>query len=88
MSPRFSCVSPGVWKLSMNLLASDVAHLVHVEWLYLIKPMVGDICWRLMLLLVMGVGFEKICSVSGSKMSPGLFQDFMDGYIKYCNSSY
>ena len=36
-----------------------------------------------MLLWVMGVGFEDICVVLGNKMSPGLFQDFIDGYIKY-----
>ena len=27
------------------------------------------------------VEFENPCTVSEGKMSPGLFQDFMDGYI-------
>ena len=33
-----------------------------------------------MLLWVMGVVFENICTVSGK--SPVLFQDFMDRYVK------
>ena len=36
-----------------------------------------------MLLWVMGVGLENTCLVSGKWiMFPGLFQDFVDGYIK------
>ena len=36
-----------------------------------------------MLLLVMGVGFERpFVQFQGSEISPGLFQVFMDGYIK------
>ena len=31
----------------------------------------------------MGVGFVNTCTVSENEMSPGLFQDFMDGYIKF-----
>ena len=31
----------------------------------------------------MGVRFENTCTVSGSEMTPGLFQDFMDGYRKF-----
>ena len=30
--------------------------------------------------------FENPCTVSWSEMSPGLFQDFMDGYIKFYDS--
>ena len=38
-----------------------------------------------MLLWVMGVGLDNTCTTleeKESEMSPGLFQDFMDGYIK------
>ena len=35
-----------------------------------------------MLLWMIGVGFENTSQFQGSKMSSGLFQDFMDGYIK------
>ena len=36
-----------------------------------------------MLLWMMAVVYENSCAVSGSEMSPGLFQDFVDGYIKF-----
>ena len=65
MSPRFSNVTPGVRELLISLFVSEVTYLAHVECLYLIKPMVVGFCWRLMLLLVMSVGFENICTVSG-----------------------
>ena len=39
---------------------------------------------RLVILLLMGVGFAQF---QGSKRSSGLFQDFMDGYIKYYDFS-
>ena len=35
-----------------------------------------------MLLWVMGVGFENTYVVLGNEMSPGLFQDFIETYIK------
>ena len=62
-SKIFLCY-PGVWELPISLFASEMVYLVLVECLYLIKPMVVDFRWRLMLLLVMGVGFENICTVS------------------------
>ena len=46
MSQRFSCVTPGFWELPIILLASEVAHLVRVDCLYSIKPMVFGFCWR------------------------------------------
>ena len=46
MSRRFSCVTPGVWELPISLFASEVAYLVRVDCLYLIKPMVVGFCWR------------------------------------------
>ena len=36
--------------------------------------------WGLMLLWMMGVGFE-FAQFQGSEMFSGLFQNFMDGYI-------
>ena len=47
MSRRFSCVNPGVGKLHISLFASEVAYLVRMDCLYLIKPMVVGFCWRL-----------------------------------------
>ena len=44
MSRRFSCVTPGVRELPISLFASEVAFLVCVEYLYLIKPMVVGFC--------------------------------------------
>ena len=38
--------------------------------------------WRLMLLWVMGVGFEKNFIVLENEMSPGLLEDFIEGYMK------
>ena len=63
MSPRFPTVTPGVQQFPISLFAKEMAHLVHVGYLYLTKRMVVGICWRLMLLLVMGVGFENISTV-------------------------
>ena len=65
MSPRCSCVTPGVRELPISLFVNEVKHLPHVKCFYLIKPMVVVFCCRLMLLLVMGVEFENICTVSG-----------------------
>ena len=36
-----------------------------------------------MLLWVMGVEFEILTQFWGSEMSAGLFQDFLDGHIKF-----
>ena len=33
-------------------------------------------------------GFRTFSQFKGSEMSPGLIQDFMDGYIKYYNVKY
>ena len=38
--------------------------------------------WRLILLWVMGVGFEKNFIVLKNEMSPGLLEDFIEGYMK------
>ena len=46
MSWTFSCVAPEVQKLPISLFKSVVAYLVHVYWLYLIKPMMVGFCWR------------------------------------------
>ena len=46
MSRRFSCVNLGIRELPISLLASEVACLVQVDCLYLIKPMVVGFCWR------------------------------------------
>ena len=46
MSQRFSCVAPGVPELPISLFASEVAYLVRVDCLYLIKPMVFGFCCR------------------------------------------
>ena len=40
MSQRFSYITPGVRELLVSLLESEVAYLVCVDCLYLIKPMV------------------------------------------------
>ena len=46
MSQRFSCITPGVRELPISLFASEVAYLVLVDCLYLIKPMVVGFFWR------------------------------------------
>ena len=46
MTRRFSCVNIGIRELPISLLASEVAYLVQVDCLYLIKPMVVGFCWR------------------------------------------
>ena len=46
MSWRFSCVAPGVRELPISLFASEMAYLVRVDCLYLIKAMVVGFCWR------------------------------------------
>ena len=44
---------------------------------------IGGLCYGLFMI----VGFENsLPQFQGSEMSPGLFQDFMDGYIKPCDS--
>ena len=46
MSQRLSCVIPGVRELPISFFASEVAYLVRVDCLYLIKPMVVGFCSR------------------------------------------
>ena len=46
MGRRYSCVTPGVRELSISLFTSEVAYLVRVDCLYLIKLMVLGFCWR------------------------------------------
>ena len=50
----------------------------------MIKPMMVGFCsvMGLMLLWVMGVEFGKLAQFQDSEMSPGLFQNFMDGYVE------
>ena len=44
----------------------------------MIKQMLVGFCWNLMLLWI----FRALAQFKGSEGSPGLFQDFEDGYIK------
>ena len=46
MSRRFSSVTPGVWELPISLSTSEMANVVRVDYLYLIKRMVVSFCWR------------------------------------------
>ena len=46
MSQRFSCATLGVRELPISLFASEVAYLVRVDCLYLIKLMVVGFWWR------------------------------------------
>ena len=46
MSRRFSCVTLGICELPISLIAKEVAYLVRVDCLYLIKPVVVGFCWR------------------------------------------
>ena len=46
MSRRFSCVTLGIRELPISLFPSEVAYLVSVDCLYLIKPMVVGFCGR------------------------------------------
>ena len=77
-----NCVAPGVWKLPHSL---EVAQFSACGVLVDLQANDGQFlpCWKLILLWVMGVGFENTCSVSGKWNVSGLFQDFMDGYIKF-----
>ena len=43
MSPRFSCVTTGVWELPLILFASEMRNLVRVECRLMIKSMVVDL---------------------------------------------
>ena len=54
MSARFSSVTPGVWKLPMSIIASEVTN---GGWFFFL--------WRLKLLKMIGVRFENSCTVSG-----------------------
>ena len=57
-------------------------NLVCVECLQMIKQTMVGFCWGLMLLWTLGVHFGSTSTVKGSERSPGLFQDFEDGYTK------
>ena len=46
MNRRFFCVTLGIRELPISLFPSEVAYLVRVDCLYLIKPMVVGFCWR------------------------------------------
>ena len=48
----------------------------------MIKQMVVGFCWGLMLPWTLDVDFENTCQFKGSERSPGLSQNFEDGYIK------
>ena len=56
-------------------------NLVCVECLQMTKQKVVGFCWGLVLFWTSGVNFESTCTVKESERSPGLFQDFEDGYI-------
>ena len=79
VSPRFPLVTPGVWELPFR--SSD---LVCMECLKMIKPMVVSFCsvggWCYSGWLVWNL--RALAKFQGSEMYPGLFQDFMNGYIK------
>ena len=44
-SPRFPCVTPGVWELPLSLFPSEVAKFSACGFLQLIKPTVVDFCF-------------------------------------------
>ena len=46
MSRRFSCATQGIREVPISLLGGEVAYLVRVDCLYLIKPMVVGFCCR------------------------------------------
>ena len=46
MSRRFSRVNLEIRELPISLFASEVAYLVRVDCLYLVKPMVVGFFWR------------------------------------------
>ena len=46
MSRRFSCATQGIREVPISLLGGEVAYLVRVDCLYLIKPMVVGFCSR------------------------------------------
>ena len=49
----------------------------------MIKKIVVGFRWNLMLFWKPGVNFESTCTVKGNERSPGLFQDFEYGYVKF-----
>ena len=75
-SPRFFCVIPGVWELCSqsfrNLVLASVRRWCSIGgWCYS-----GWWVWDL----------RTLVQFQGSQMLPGLFKDFMDGYIKFWGS--
>ena len=48
----------------------------------MIKQMVVDFCWGLMLFSTLGADFEAFVQFKESERSPGLLQDCENGYIK------
>ena len=48
----------------------------------MIKQMVVGFCWNLMLLWTLAWILRAFAQFKGNEGSPGLFQDFEDGYIK------
>ena len=73
---------PGVPFPQTYTAASRWRNLVYMECLQMIKQMVVGFCWGLMLLWTLVWILRALAQFKGSERSPGLFQDFGDGYIK------
>ena len=82
MSPIFRFVTQRFKSFPSDLPRARWRNLTCVECLWMIKPMVVGFSfyWRLIRLWVWNL--RTLAQFQGSEMSPGLFQDFMDGYIK------
>ena len=73
MSPRFPCIALGVWELLLNFFARDMAYLVCIECLKIMKPIV----------VFFFVLLQDLRTLAQFHLSPRLFHYFMDGYMKY-----
>ena len=70
--------------LPQGIFANDLANLVSVGYLWMLKPMaVVFVLLEFDTTLGDGCGVWEFVQFLGNKMSPGLFRDFMDGYLKY-----
>ena len=93
MSPRFPFGNPRGLRASTKTYLLRWLNLVCVafvdDWIMIGLDNGGWILfyWGLMLLWMMGVGFD-LGQFQGSEIFPGLFQNFMDGYIKPEDSSH
>ena len=85
MSPRFLCVIPGGSGASRQSFC-ERGSVFSACGVFVDDQDNGGcflFCWRLMLLWVMVWDLRTLAQFLGNEMSPGLFQDFMNGYIKY-----